>query len=55
MHAAPLRFADEGRDYHCSKNACPKLLIYLSAQAHDDFWKCFDVLKRSAKVHDADA
>ena len=55
MHAAPLRFADEARGYHCSESACPKLFIHLSAQANDDFWKRLDVLQASAKIHDAEA
>ena len=39
----------------CSQSARPKVLIHLSAQTHDDFRKRFDVLERSAKIHDAEA
>ena len=40
--------------HYCSQSARPKLLIDLPAQAHDNFWKRFDVLQRSAKVHNAE-
>ena len=32
-----------------------KLFIYLPTQAHDNPWKRFNVLERSAEVHDAEA